>query len=186
MIKAVVWDVGEVLITSPKVESFWKSKEEAKKLRKEFGSGRLPTQEFIVRGSNLLNLDQSKFLEDYKKTYCSLKPMNEVLEIYKNMKTDKHILSDTNPIHLDFVKKNFPKIFEMSKKNYFSSDIGLRKDSEEVFNFVSNDLSLSPKEILLIDDKKAIVDLSKDSGWNAIQFVNTKQLKNELNKMGVA
>ncbi len=185
MIKAVIWDVGQVLITGLKVEDFWQNKEGAKELRKEFGTGKLSVQDFVLKGSKLLDLDQNKFLELYKKAYLSLRPMNNILEIYRNMETNKYILSDTNPIHLDFVKKNFPKVFEMSKKNYFSSEIGLRKDSKEVFEFISKDIELGPKEILLIDDKKEITDLSKNSGWNAIQFMNAEQLKDELNKLGV-
>jgi len=185
MIKAVVWDIGGVLLTDPKIGEFWQNKEGAKELRKEFGLGKLPVQDFVVKGSKLLNLNQNKFLESYKRAYFSIEPIKDTSQIYENMKADKYILSDTNPIHLDFVKKNFPKIFEMSKKNYFFSEIGLRKDSKEVFEFVLEDIGLDSKEILLIDNKREIADLSKNTGWNAIQFVNAEQLKQDLKRYNV-
>ncbi len=184
-IKAVVWDIGGVILTDPEAKNFWQGKEESKKLRRDFGSNKLSIDNFVSKGAKLLNMNKEIFLSSYKKAYFSIKPIKETLKIYEKMRTNKYILSDTNPLHLNFIKENFPKIFKISKKNYFSPELQMRKDSKEIFIYISKDLGLSPKQILFIDNKKEIVDLAGSVGWEAIHFVNLIKLKEDLEKFGV-
>lgn len=60
-IKAVVWDIGGVLLEDPKVGEFWKGKKESKELRKKFGSGKISINDFIKKGSKILNISQKQF-----------------------------------------------------------------------------------------------------------------------------
>ncbi len=184
-IKAVVWDIGGVILTDPEAENLWQGKEESKKLRKDFGSNKLSIDDFVSKSAKLLNMNKEIFLSSYKKAYFSIKPIKETLKIYEKMRTNKYILSDTNSLHLNFLKENFPNIFKISKRNYFSPEIQMRKDSKEVFEYLSKDLSLAPKQILFIDNKKEIVNFAQSVGFKVIHFVNPIKLKNDLIKLGV-
>ena len=77
MIKAVVWDIGGVLIDNPNIRNFWQKKKSSRKLRNEFGSGKLSKKEFIKRGAELLGMSQKKFLEGYKRAYLSMDLIKE-------------------------------------------------------------------------------------------------------------
>ena len=101
------------------------------------------------------------------------------------MKTNKYILSDTNSLHMKFIRENFSSIFGMSKKNYFSPEIKMMKDSEKVFEYVSDDLNLNPPQLLLIDNKDEIISHAKSAGWNTIHFVSPLELERDLKKLGV-
>ena len=184
-IKAAVWDIGGVLLDDPKIGAFWKGINGSEELRNDFASGRLSVEEFISRGAKLLRMPEEDFLSSYKEAYFSVKPMKPSLKIYENMKTNRYILSDTNPLHMKFIRENFPNIFRMSKKNYFSPEIKMMKDSEKVFEYVSGNLNLNPSQILLIDNKDEIIDYAKSAGWNAIHFVDSLELEKDLKKLGV-
>lgn len=185
MIKSVVWDIGGVLLEDVKVGDLWKDSKGGDKLREAFGSGELSVEEFVNEASKLLGISKEDFLRKYKKIYFDVFPIDNVIELYNLVKTNNYILSDTNPIHMKFIKENFPQIFSRAKKSYFSPKIGLRKSSKEVFEYLVKDLNLFPEEILLIDNKEKIVELAKSVGLNVIHFTDTKKLNQDLNKFGV-
>jgi len=184
MIKAVVWDIGGVLIDNPNIRNFWQKKKSSRKLRNEFGSGKLSKKEFIKRGAELLGMSQKKFLEGYKRAYLSMDLIKEGLDAYKKTKVNKYILSDTNPIHGDFLKKNFPQIFKKAKKVFLSYEIKLRKDRDksEPFKFLAKKLKINPEEILFIDDTSENLENAKKAGIKTVLCDNPKELKNKLEK----
>jgi FMN phosphatase YigB (HAD superfamily) len=185
MIKAVVWDIGGVILYDIDIGDFWKEISESKKIRNDYGTNKINFNEFVSKGAKLLGLQEDEFIKKYKDIYSFVKPIKETYKIYLNMKTAKYILSDTNKIHADFVARKRPEIFKSAKKRYLSYEIGMRKDIIETFNYVIKDLKLLPSEILFIDDKKPHIDLAKKAGMNAIHYINPEQLKAELNKLNV-
>jgi putative hydrolase of the HAD superfamily len=185
MIKAVIWDVGGVILEDFMVYSFWDNKVGSKQLRQEFGTGKITLKEFIGKGGELFSITEDEFFKRYKEAYYSIKPIDLSLEIYKQMKTPKYILSDTNQVHVGFIRKFYPEVLSLAKKCYLSHEINMRKDSIDVFNYVINDLKLLPCEILFIDDKKPHVDLARKAGMNAIHYKSHEQLKEKLNKLNV-
>lgn len=71
------------------------------------------------------------------------------------------LLSNTNKIHLDFVKEGLVQdfgsvdVFESSfEKVYYSHEHGLRKPHPEIFQLVLDENNLEPTETLFIDDSQ--------------------------------
>ncbi len=181
MIKAVIWDIGGVLLEDPKINSFWKNTD-SKTLRHKFGCGEISINEFIKQGAKFLNINESDFLKKYKISYFSINIIKDGYNIFKKMKTNKYILSDTNPLHSKYIKENYPELFDLSKKVYLSNEIGFRKNSIEVFEYVIKDLGLNSNEVLFIDNKKEIVHLAKSIGINGIVYTNKNNLIYNLKK----
>ncbi len=155
MIKAVIFDIGGVLLEDPKdAEKFWKWKPESIEIRKQFGENKISIEEFISKGSNLLGMSKEEFLDKYKEEYLGTKPMKEMYDFYLGLQIEKYILSDTNPIYMDYVKENYNELIDSAKKAYFSIDTGLRKDSDEVFKKVLKEINLEPEEVVFIDNKE--------------------------------
>ncbi len=185
MIKTVIWDIGGVILSDIDVPGFWKDIIASKQLRKDFGTNKITQNEFINQGSKLLLIDEDEFLRNYKKVYSDIKPIKETYELYKNMKTAKYILTDTNLIHAEFVSETFPDIFKLAKKCYLSNEIGMRKDCIDVFQYVVKDLELLPSEILFIDNKEKATNIAREAGLNAIHYKSPEKLKEELEKLNV-
>jgi|GEM_PF-3174784 len=185
MIKAVIWDIGGVILEDHMVYSFWDNKIGSKQLRQEFGTGEIALKEFIGKGGELFGINEEEFFKRYKEAYYSIKSIALNLELYKQMKIPKYILSDTNQVHAGFIKEFYPEVLILAKKCYLSYEVHMRKDSIDAFNYVIKDLKLLPSEILFIDDKKPHIDFAKDAGMNTIQYNDPEQLKEELNKLNV-
>ena len=94
-----------------------------------------------------------------------------LLELRKNYHTA--LLSNTNPIHL----KKFHQIIEENNgidslddhfdKVFFSSDMGKRKPSPEIFLEVCEKQGFEPSETLFIDDTEQHVEGAKKAGLKA-------------------
>ncbi len=185
MIKAVIWDIGGVILYDINITDFWKGLPESKKLRNDYGTNKIDFSEFASKGAKLLDLSEDEFIKKYKEIYSFVKPIKETYEVYLNMKTPKYILSDTNQMHADFVSRERPEIFKSAKKCYLSNEIGMRKDVIETFNYVINDLKLFPNEVLFIDNREEATIIAKKVGIETIHYTSSEQLKEELNKLNV-
>jgi putative hydrolase of the HAD superfamily len=82
------------------------------------------------------------------------------------------LLSNTNEIHIDWVKENVP-FFEDFKACfdafYLSHEINFRKPDAEIYEYVLEQHDLKPKECLFIDDTKENTEAAKNLGihtWN--------------------
>ena len=185
MIKAIVWDIGGVLIEDPKIKDFWGENKESKKLRDEFGTGKISVNEFVKQGSRLLNLNEKDFLKEYKKAYFSIRLIKDVFNTFKKIKLQKYILSDSNPLHAEYVKNNFKDILRLTERTFFSHETGSRKSQEESFNYMLKKIKMKSLEIVFIDNKKECTDTAKKLGIHTILFKNNIQLKKDLAKFGV-
>jgi len=79
------------------------------------------------------------------------------------------LLSNTNELHIDWVKKNIP-IYEDFKscfdKFYLSHQIHLRKPSQDIFQFLLAENNLLAEECLFIDDTKEHIENASQLGIN--------------------
>ncbi|MCD4666392.1 HAD-IA family hydrolase, partial [archaeon] len=96
---------------------------------------------------------------------------------------NKYILSNTNPLHGEFLKKKFPQLFKIAKISFLSYEIKMRKPQSKIFKFLIKELNIKPEEILLIDDKRKTLDEAKKFNIKTLLCDNPKELKNKLNKI---
>jgi len=186
VIKAVVFDIGGVLLEDPKTDDFWRAKKkETKKLRGEFGSGFISKDEFVERGSKLLKISKNKFLEDYKKYYLFVKKIEPSFEIYKNLKTKKALFTNTNPIHLEYIKRTYLDLFQLADVVVASSEAHCRKSQDEFYKKMIEMVGFAPEEILFVDNKERNLNMAKELGIQTILYKSPAQLSKELDKFGV-
>jgi len=86
------------------------------------------------------------------------------------------LLSNTNPIHIDEVRRRlgpygyaaFERCFE---RIFYSYEMGLRKPDPAIYAAVDRELGITkPKEVLFIDDNAANIDSAARHGWGTIFF----------------
>jgi FMN phosphatase YigB (HAD superfamily) len=84
------------------------------------------------------------------------------------------LLSNTDSIHIETFEQKagvsfYSDFYQCFEKVYFSFEVGIRKPSPEIFNYIVNNHELSPKRTLFIDDKKENTDAAHKLGlevWN--------------------
>ena len=87
------------------------------------------------------------------------------------------LLSNTNPIHIDEVRRRlgphgyaaFERCFE---RVFYSFDMGLRKPDPAIYAAVDRELGItSPAEVLFIDDNAANIATAAAYGWRTLHFI---------------
>lgn len=92
-----------------------------------------------------------------------------------------YLLSNTNDLHMEKVRRELKKSSENSLEYYFktvflSQNIGLRKPTFEVFQYVLKQTGFSPNEILFVDDSIQHIVSAKSLGFQTIHL--TTELEN--------
>ena len=101
----------------------------------------------------------------------------ERLDLLDKLKTDYRIflLSNTNDIHLQAVKRSLSNTTDRKLESYFekvylSHEIKLRKPHKEIFELVCNEQNLDPSRTLFIDDTIGHIDGSIKIGLKGLHL----------------
>lgn len=189
MIKTIIFDFGGVFInlhneaTEKKLLQlgFKEITSEMFFHAKQYERGLITTTNFInFFKSALPKVAEIEIIEAWN---CILKdfPLYR-LEFLKTLaKENKYrlvLLSNTNELHIDWVKKHIP-IYEDFKscfdKFYLSHQIHLRKPTKEIFQFVLAENKLLAHECLFIDDTKKHIETASELGINTWHINPTTQ-----------
>jgi putative hydrolase of the HAD superfamily len=96
-----------------------------------------------------------------------------------------YLFSNTNSIHIRYFHRLFRDKFgyslsDLFVKDYYSSEIQLRKPTQESFQFVLNDADINPSETLFIDDSDQNIAGAELAGMYAIHITPEKSLTDLL------
>jgi putative hydrolase of the HAD superfamily len=200
MIKAVVFDCGGVLHTST-------DKYIAKDISKTF---QITEDQFHRTCHKFIPLLQEgkisektfweKFIADshstcpiplkspWEKEYLARFNKNDgVLRLAQDLKDCGYkiaVLSNTIKAHAEINKKK--GLYDSFQYVILSNEVGLSKPDPKMFYFALNKLQTKPEETLFIDDKLSNIELAQKIGFKTILFINTKQFKKELTKLGIS
>lgn len=184
MIRNLIFDFGDVFINLDKTGALAKTQELLG--IKQFSPAMLHNNEQYEMG--LISSDE--FLKFYVSEFPSL-TQQEIIFLWNSLLKDfplerlsflkevsrKYrcfLLSNTNELHIDWIKNNwgmeryneFKSCFEVF---YLSHEMNLRKPNANIFEFVLTKHQLNPKDTLFIDDTKENTDAAAELGmqvWN--------------------
>ena len=200
MIKAVIFDLWETLGT--------KNVGISKSLQDRFDIEKTP--DFMHLYETAVQLKEWKseeemavhFLKEFK-VEQNQENIQYVIDLFKQGIERATMFNGMSDL-LDSLKKNYKIGFisnttvfesavldkwgirEMFDVTSFSWELGLKKPTKEIFDITLQKLGIDPEEALFIDDGKNNIAKAKEYGLNGIVFESTKQLQEELKKMGVA
>lgn len=202
MTKAIIFDFGNVFINlnlkgalqyaldTFKIESL---SDEMEAFNCLYEQGLVSTDEFIeFYTNNFSNLSKEKLIDVWN---FMLNDFPEYrLEFLQNLKKENRykliLLSNTNELHINWVKKHIP--FYEEFKNcfdafYLSHEINLRKPNKNIFKFVLNQNKLKAYDCLFVDDNKDNINTAESLGikvWcinpDTDDVVNLFNIKNHL------
>nr|WP_299388816.1 HAD family phosphatase [Allomuricauda sp.] len=198
MIKNIILDFGDIFIdldkpaTAKAMEKFGfrDLTPELDALFKAYEKGDISTEAFLKDVSNrfpsasetdLINA-WNAILKDFPDSRLEF-----VEELAKEKKYRLFLLSNTNDLHIEFVRnqlgndkfKRFEKAFEVF---YLSYEMGMRKPDAEIFEFVLKENNLVAEETLFVDDTKENTDTAAKLGIKVWTLQVGKEDITELKK----
>ncbi|HRN96843.1 MAG TPA: HAD family phosphatase [Candidatus Saccharibacteria bacterium] len=150
----------------------------------------------ISKQSDLGQINSSQFLEKLSKLR---KRTVTATEMHSGTRIDPEVIAIISELKNNYtiaMLSNSPAdlingiIDDNDLRQYFdeiivSGEIGMVKPNPDIFEYTLNKLSVSPDEVIFIDDSPANTDAAEKLGIKSIQFTSAEQLKRELNKIQI-
>ena len=189
-IKTIIFDFGDVFINLDKVGAMQNAltlfeldefPEDLIAINTLYEQGLISSEEFIeFYTDNFPKLSKETITEAWN---FILKDFPEArLEFLKNLKKENKykliLLSNTNDIHINWVKDHVPFYEEFKNcfdQFYLSHEIYLRKPNADIYEFVLNQNNLKAEECLFIDDTKDNTDAASKLGIHVWNIDETKE-----------
>jgi glucose-1-phosphatase len=92
------------------------------------------------------------------------------------------LLSNTDPIHVEYMESKF-KFMRYFPKRIYSCDVGASKPSLKIFRAAIKAAGAPPERVLYIDDIRGYVLAARRIGLNAIQFRSRERLEADLRSL---
>lgn len=146
----------------------------------EYERGKISTDHFFRALKEDLQLSLS--FEEFKPIWNDIFWENEeVSELIRFLKGKKKLglVSNTNPLHFDYILSRFPVVWELDRW-ILSHEVGWKKPAKEIFETALEWAGVSPEKILFIDDMKSHVEVAVSLGMQGIHFVTPDRLRDEL------
>lgn len=157
----------------------------------EFEKGLISAEEFRdnIRSITKTNLKDEVIDKIWNSMILSLRKNTiELLGSLKSKYDNIFLFSNTNVIHMNYVRKDFLRqlgfdIFTMLfNKSYLSNEIHLRKPDIEAFEWVIKDMGVDRQSILFVDDTQKNIQGAKLCGLNAYLLKPEETLIDLYNK----
>jgi FMN phosphatase YigB (HAD superfamily) len=184
MIKNIVFDFGDIFInldkkgfaTALKKLGISQESNEMSPILQQYEMGLISTEKFLLFFEEKLNVSQISLIKAWNSILLDLPQnrLNFIQELANSKKYRLFLLSNTNDLHISWIKNNwgmalynaFKICFEQF---YLSHEINLRKPNNNMYEFVLNTNNLIAEETLFIDDTEENTTAAKALGihiWN--------------------
>ncbi len=193
MIQVIVFDLGNVIIPVDHLRfcrglaqvSSWTAEEIYRdafgtRLVHDYEQGRLSSREFHKEVCRRLGLELG--FADFSRIWCEIFSENkEVSALIRALKGNYRLflLSNTNELHFEFARKNFPVLDEF-EEYILSYRLGCTKPDPRIFKEAIRRADCKPAEIVYIDDIAEYAAAAESLGIQAIHFRSSRQLKDQL------
>jgi FMN phosphatase YigB (HAD superfamily) len=146
----------------------------------EYETGKISTQAFFesLRKALELRISFMEFVPIWNEIFTE---NDEVSEVIRSLKGKKRLglLSNTNPLHFDYVLAKFPIVWVLDRW-ILSHEVGFKKPAVEIFRRGIEWAAVGPERILYIDDIERYVDVAISLGMQGIHFISAPRLKEVL------
>lgn len=189
MIKAIIFDFGDVFVNLDKEGTNRKLKEmniedlpetiSAK--NREYEQGFVTSDEISDHyRTHFPQLEKESFLESWNSMILEFPEyrFKFIQKLSKEKDYKLFLLSNTNENHIEYIKHNV-SFYEDFKKCfdgfYLSHEIGMRKPNSDIFEFVLDKNQLQPEDCLFIDDTKENTETASKLGFHTWNLEPTRE-----------
>ena len=195
MIKAIFFDIGGVLLDTgllarrfvkvfrPRdAKNFWHelNLRVIPLCKNQISEAQFCTQmadsEGIPRGKVPKNL----WTNDFKKLVIINKKVLRIAnQLRQNYKVG--IISNTMGPHVKIMGKM--GLFDYFDAAIFSNEVGMTKDSRDIFLLAAKSINVKPRGCIFVDDIPEFVNVAKSAGMKGILYKNPEKLESELKRL---
>ena len=199
MIKAIIFDIGNVIYKFDNKKFIEKISEHSKKssdelydliykteLVKKYESGKITSQEFYTTAKKIcaIEISEEKFREAYINIFT---PITKTFDLIKKLKNDKNyklaLLSNTSEWDYEIAIEPFIKdLFEKAILSYKVKSI---KPEKEIYIQALSELNFKAEECIFIDDLEKNLEPAKRLGLSTILYKNHENLIKELKFLNI-
>jgi putative hydrolase of the HAD superfamily len=146
----------------------------------DYETGRLSSQAFFdtVRKAFDLQLSFDRFVPIWNEIFTEDHAVSALIRSLRG-KRKLGLLSNTNPLHYEFIHSTFP-IVRSFDRCILSHEVGAKKPAAEIYQEAIRWASVAPEKILFIDDAQRNIEGAEALGIQTIRFVSAQRLKEEL------
>lgn len=196
MVKNIIFDLGNVLVNvhydkffkdlihegvePPDVYKFFNDS----LLRGKFESGQMSRMEFLryVKLKIGKNVSRKVFLKHFTEMFSEITQMKILISRLSKKKQFKmFLLSNTNPIHFEYIREQFPHL-NLLHKFGLSYKYKILKPDPRLYKKVLRDFRIKAKETLFVDDLKDNCKTAQKLGFNVIHFRTFNSFKKEFDR----
>ena len=199
MIKAVIFDLGRVLIQVDFTRGLLKyyqrndnSSDEdildevfKDKMFIDFNTGKIDPQQVYqnIEDKYALALSYEQFTYEWCNIFAPMQGMPAIVDrVSKKYKIG--LLSDIDPLHWQYCQQNFP-VLKNFKKPALSFEIGALKPDPICYQSASENINTELQNCLFIDDREINIQGAREAGMQAIRFTSVADLELLLPNLGV-
>ncbi|MCG1037158.1 HAD-IA family hydrolase [Polaribacter sargassicola] len=186
MIKNIIFDFGDIFINLDKPATYremaalgvTKITEEMVDVYHQYEQGFITTDDFVNFYHNKFDLKKEDLVNAWNAVLLDfpVKRLEFLKELAASKKYRLFLLSNTNDLHISWIKKSLGDTFFNEFKDcfeqfYLSHEINFRKPNKEIYEFVLKENKLIAEETLFVDDLKENTDSANKLGiytWNLI------------------
>ena len=199
MIEVIVFDLGGVIVNvnfnsalgmlfdnSGKLNAALPNYSSIPNLMQEYETGKLSAPDFHERLVDHLGLDLS-FDDFIASSNEAIEPGDDGIESIVRSLGEEYrlaILSNTNPVHFDHIKKKYAMI-GLFEHIILSYEIGVMKPAVLAYEKLIAATSKSPLKHLFIDDRIENINAAKELGIDGIHYRSIENLRRELEKRNI-
>jgi len=204
MIKAILFDLGDVLLKSKfkgiLIEDV--TKEVAKTLgvnydtfetiRKEYHQdlrkGRMPSSDFskILKEKLNLQVSANEIIKVWDKCYLKISVPNQALfSVVRKLKKHYKVGLISNIYDLTVKTDRRRGLFNIFKPCILSCEVGLGKPQKEIYELALKELKIDATSCVFTDNNPEYLKTPKELGFHVIYFQNNAQFTEDLEKIGI-
>ena len=199
MIRAILFDLGNVLLNYDAQKAALRFSKVCRvpllkvwlhfftsPTEKAYTRGKISTYEFYRHAKKALKfpVDYLTFRHYWNDIFTENRGMESLLKRL-GKRYPLYLISNTNKMHFEYIKKKFPKMIRPFKKTFPSHEVGERKPDREIFQKVLKKIKLRPEETVFVDDVPKFVEGARRVGMHAVRFRTQDRLIRDLRKLGV-
>ena len=196
MIKAVIFDLGRVIVPFDFRRGYARiaeltgvpATEVPERIRptglvERLESGKIEPRDFVQQLSAVLNLHctYEEFCEIWSSIFLPDALVPEELLRAIAAKYRLVLLSNTNAIHIEMVRANYPHLRHFHAL-VLSHEVGAMKPSPVIYQKAVEAAGCLPEECFFTDDIPEYVEGARRYGIDAVQFQSAVQIEAELRK----